>query len=347
MNDPLTAVIDREEVEQKPTNNKKRVWQIVISCLLCVVLTVSATFAVHFYLNLQDQRRISTAQSDQLSSLQQALSEQSDRLTSQLSQITVQENAMSSQTAEIEDHQSTIEEQQTTIEELKKKLAELTPPAKVEGIATYPVINAAPLKGKKLVALTFDDGPSQYTGKLLDALKEHNAKATFFVVGSRLGNDSSTALLKRMEDEGHVVGNHSQNHKNLRYLSAKNIAKEMYAASSLIKNAIGHYPIVMRCPGGNYNNTVRNYAKSINTPIIQWNLDTVDWRDRNKATIVNRIKSDVKDGSIVLMHDLYDTSVDAAIEIIPHLQKQGYTLVTVPELLAAKYGTVNAGDVYF
>lgn len=347
MNDPLTAVIDREEIEQKPTNNKKRVWQIVISCLMCVVLTVSATFAVHFYLNLQQQRRISTAQSDQLTSLQQELSDKTNQLTSQMSQITVQESVLSSQTVDIEEYQSTIEEQQNTIEELKKQIAELTPPEKVEGIATYPVINVTPLKGKKLVALTFDDGPSQYTEKLLDALKKYNAKATFFVVGSRLDSESSTALLKRMEAEGHVVGNHSQNHKNLRYLSAKNIANEMYAASALIKKAIGHYPVVMRCPGGNYNNTVRNYAKSINTPIIQWSVDTLDWRDRNKTTVANRIKSNVKDGSIVLMHDLYATTVDAAIEVIPYLQKQGYTLVTVPELLAAKHGTVKPGEVYF
>lgn len=348
VNDPLTAVIDREEIAQPPKTIKtKRLWQIVISCLMCVMLTVSATFAVHFYLGLQEQRRISSAQSDQLSSLQQTLSEQSDQLASQLSQITVQESTLSSQTVNIEGYQSTIEEQQTTIEELKKLLAELTPPDKVEGIATYPVIDVTALKGKKLVALTFDDGPSQYTGKLLDVLKEHNAKATFFVVGSRLDSDSSTALLGRMESEGHVVGNHSQNHKNLRYLSAKNIAKEMYTASSRIKNVIGHYPIVMRCPGGNYNKTVRNYAKSINTPIIQWSVDTADWRDRDTATIVNRIKNDVKDGSIVLMHDLYSTSVDAAGEIIPYLQEQGYALVTVPELLAAKHGTVTAGEVYF
>ena len=348
VNDPLTAVIDREEtIQPQKIGKAKRLWQIILCCLLCTVLTVSATFAVYFYLGLQEQRRISTAQSDQLVSLQQALSEQSEQLASQRSQISTQESALTSQQSVVDEYQSTIEEQQTTIEQLKKSLAELTPPAKAEGIVSYPVIDVTALKGRKLVALTFDDGPSQYTGKLLDALKEHNAKATFFVVGSRLGSDSSTALLKRMENEGHVVGNHSQNHKNLRYLSAKGIAKEMYAASSLIKNAIGHYPIVMRCPGGNYNNTVRAYAGSINTPIIQWNLDTLDWRDRNKATIVNRVKSGVKDGSIVLMHDLYDTTVDAVIELIPYLQEQGYTLVTVPELLAAKHGTVEAGEVYF
>lgn len=348
MNDPLTAVIDREE-NTKPQNpsKAKRLWLIVVTCLMGVLLTVCATFAVHFYLNLQEQRRISTEQSVQLSSLQQANSEQSQQLASQLSQISTQESALTSQQSVVDEYQSTIEEQQTTIEQLKKSLAELTPPETVQGVVSYPVIDVTALHGKKLVALTFDDGPGQYTGKLLDALKEHNAKATFFVVGSRLGSDSSTALLKRMEDEGHVVGNHSQNHKNLRYLSAKGITYEMYTAASLIKNAIGHYPIVMRCPGGNYNNTVRNYAKSINTPIIQWGLDTVDWRDRNTATIVNRVKSGVKDGSIVLMHDLYATTVNAAIELIPYLQEQGYTLVTVPELLAAKHGTVQAGEVYF
>ena len=103
----------------------------------------------------------------------------------------------------------------------------------------------------------------------------------------------------------------------------------------------------MRCPGGNYNQTVQNYAKSANIPIIQWSVDTLDWKYRNKASVLSRAKSGIKDGAIVLMHDLYSTTVNAAIELIPYLQNQGYTLVTVPELLAAKYGTIQPGKVYF
>lgn len=355
MSDPLTAVIDRNESAYIPhLNKRKRLWLAVIACLAAAALTVTATFAVHFYLGLQEQKRLSVGQSEQLASLQQAFSEQSEQLASQQAQLTSQESALASQQSTIEEQKETISAQQETIKKQQNTIAaqestitSLRPKEKVKGIASYPDVDVTGLKGKKLVALTFDDGPSQYTGKLLDALKKHNAKATFFVVGSRIGSDSSNALLKRMEDEGHVVGNHSQNHKNLKYLSAANVASEMYTAAERIKKAIGHYPIVMRCPGGNYNSTVQSYAKSINVPIIQWSMDTIDWRDRNKTTVLNRAKSGIKNGSIVLMHDLYSTTVDAAIELIPYLQQQGYTLVTVPELLAVKYGTIEPGKVYF
>lgn len=368
VSDHLTTVIDRDQHTHIPRRSKiKRLWLAVIACLAVIALTVSATFAVHFYLGLQEQKRLSVGQTEQLNSLQQAISEQSEQISSLQAQLTEKDSTIASQQSTIDEQQSTIDEQQSTIDEqentissqketIKKQQTSTTSKTtatskstttKVNGVANYPEINTTQLKGKKLVALTFDDGPSQYTSKLLDALKKHDAKATFFVVGSRLGSSSSNALLKRMDDEGHVVGNHSQNHKNLRYLSANNVADEMFAAAKRIKDAIGHYPVVMRCPGGNYNSTVKSYAKSINVPIIQWDLDTVDWRDRNKTTVVNRVKKNVKDGSIVLMHDLYSTTVNAAIELIPYLQNQGYTLVTVPELLAAKYDTVEAGKVYF
>ncbi len=348
MSDALTAVIDRDDQVNIPQPRKsRRVWLIILASFAALALTVSATFAVHFYLTLQEQRRLSANQAEQLASLEQTLSAQSEQLPSQQAQLSEQESALSSQQSVIDEQQSTIAEQQNTIKEQKETISALSPKEVVKGVASYPDIDVTELKGKKLVALTFDDGPSQYTAKLLDALKQHNAKATFFIVGSRLGGDSSNALIQRMDAEGHVVGNHSQNHKNLKFLSSKGIANEMFAASTRIKNLIGHYPIVMRCPGGNYNNTVLSYAKSIHTPIIQWSLDTVDWRDRNKNTVINRVKDGVTDGSIVLMHDLYSTTVDACVELIPYLQEQGYTLVTVPELLAAKQGQIQFDKVYY
>ena len=344
MSDPLTAVIDRVETEGHPRASKiKRVWLTVIACLSALALTASATLAVHFYLGLQEQKRLSVAQSEQLASLQQAVSEQQEQLTSQAAQLSSQQSTIEEQKGTISDQQETIKKQESTIAAQESKIIALSPKEKVKGVATYPDIDVTGLRGKKLVALTFDDGPSQHTGRLLDALKKHNAKATFFVVGSRLGGEASNALIKRMAAEGHVVGNHSQNHKNLKYT---NVASEMSPAAERIKTLIGHYPIVMRCPGGNYNNTVKAYAKDIGVPIIQWSVDTIDWRDRNKTTILNRAKNGIRDGSIVLMHDLYSTTVDAAIELIPYLQQQGYTLVTVPELLAVKYGTVEPGKVY-
>ena len=355
MSDPLIAVIDREETEKIPhTSKARRIWFAVIATLSALILTASATLAVHFYLGHQEQQRLAATATEQLAALQQAVSEQQAQISSQAAQISSQAAQISSQQSAIEEQKNTISEQQETIKKQQStitaqenELTKLRPKEKVKGVADYPDIDVTGLKGKKLVALTFDDGPGQYTGKLLDALKKYNAKATFFVVGSRLGGESSNALIKRMEAEGHVVGNHSQNHKNLKTLSAANVASEMYTAAERIKNLIGHYPIVMRCPGGNYNATVQSYAKSISVPIIQWSVDTRDWADKNKAVVLSRAKSGIKDGSIVLMHDLYSTTVDAACELIPYLQQKGYTLVTVPELLAVKHGTVEPGKVYF
>ena len=348
MSDPLTAVIDREETEKIPhTSKARRIWFAVIATLSALMLTASATLAVHFYLGHQEQQRLAATATEQLAALQQAVSEQQAQISSQAAQISSQQSAIDEQKNTISEQQETIKKQQSTITAQENELTKLRPKEKVKGVADYPDIDVTGLKGKKLVALTFDDGPGQYTGKLLDALKKYNAKATFFVVGSRLGGESSNALIKRMEAEGHVVGNHSQNHKNLKSLSAANVASEMYTAAERIKNLIGHYPIVMRCPGGNYNATVQSYAKSISVPIIQWSVDTRDWADKNKAVVLSRAKNGIKDGSIVLMHDLYSTTVDAACELIPYLQQKGYTLVTVPELLAVKHGTVEPGKVYF
>ena len=347
MSDPLTTIIDRAETEPiHHTSKAKRIWFAVIATLSALVLTASATLAVHFYLGQQEQQRLTATATEQIAALQQAVSEQQAQISSQAAQISSQQSSIEEQKNTISQQQETIKKQQSTITAQENELAKLRPKEKVKGVANYPDIDITGLKGKKLVALTFDDGPSQYTGKLLDALKKYNAKATVFVVGSRLGSDSSNALIKRMAAEGHVVGNHSQNHKNLSKLSAANVASEMYTAAERIKTAIGHYPIVMRCPGGNYNSTVKAYTKSISVPIIQWSVDTRDWADKDKAVVLSRAKSGIKNGSIVLMHDLYSTTVDAAIELIPYLQKQGYTLVTVPELLAVKYGTVEPGKVY-
>ncbi|MBQ4612293.1 MAG: polysaccharide deacetylase family protein [Clostridia bacterium] len=347
------TVLDRTENKELTRGRRaKRVWFAILACVAVLALVASATFAVNFYLNLQEQQRLLNGQADSLAALQQTLNEQSEQIASQQEQLDAQESKLAEQESKIAEQESVIQQQQDTINKQKDTIKNqestidsLRPTEVVKGVATYPDIDVTRLKGKKLVALTFDDGPSTYTSKLLDALKKRGAKATFFVVGSRA--NSYASLIKRMEAEGHVVGNHSQNHKNLNYLSAAGVAAEMGDSAERIKSIIGHYPYIMRCPGGNYNQTVKNYAKAANMPIIQWSVDTADWKYRSKASVLSYAKRGIKDGSIVLMHDLYSTTVDAAIELIDYLQDQGYTLVTVPELLAAKCGTVEMGKVYF
>ena len=202
-------------------------------------------------------------------------------------------------------------------------------------------------KGKKLVALTFDDGPGPYTERLLNEMKKRDVKATFFVLGNRVGKYPE--LIKRMEAEGHTVGNHSYDHPNLTKLSYDGIRKNMEKTAEKVEAILGHKPEVMRCPGGACNANVKKYAKAAGIPIIYWGVDTRDWESRNVNAIMKKSfgSGGITDGSIVLMHDIHETSVDAAIKMMDRLIDEGYTFVTVPELLMARNGEIEAGIVHY
>lgn len=201
-------------------------------------------------------------------------------------------------------------------------------------------------EGKKLVALTFDDGPGKYTADLLDFLKEHRVRATFFLLGNNAARYPD--LIKRMDAEGHAIGNHSYNHPNLASLSAAGVASQIANCNAAIRNAVGHNAVVMRCPGGSSNATVRAAAANAGVPIIYWSVDTKDWQSRNKDKILEVAFGDkgIKDGSIVLLHDIHPESVEASKEMILRLQKEGYTFVTVPELLWVRKDGMVPGQSY-
>lgn len=184
---------------------------------------------------------------------------------------------------------------------------------------------------KPMIAMTFDDGPSKrYTAAILDALKEHQANATFFVLGSNA--DNAPELLQRMVLEGNEIGNHTFSHKQLTTLSKANIEEEIAATQESIYDITKTYPKVIRPPYGSKNDTVMQCAQG--KRIVTWSLDTRDWKDRNTKVIVERVLQQVKDGDIILMHDLYASTAQAAIILIPKLQEQGFQLVTVSELYA-------------
>ncbi|MBP3382230.1 MAG: polysaccharide deacetylase family protein [Clostridia bacterium] len=208
------------------------------------------------------------------------------------------------------------------------------------------VFPKAAYEGKKLVALTFDDGPGKYTAELLDFLKEHRVRATFFLLGRNAANYPS--LVKRMDAEGHTVGNHSYSHPNLAKMSAAGVASQIGNCNAAIYKAIGRNASVLRCPGGSSNATVRSVAKSADLPIIYWSVDTKDWESRDKDKIMQVAFGDkgIKDGSIVLLHDIHRESVDAAKEMIVRLEKEGYTFATVPELLSVRKDGMQAGQSY-
>ncbi len=201
-------------------------------------------------------------------------------------------------------------------------------------------------EGKKLVALTFDDGPGGYTAELLDFLKAEGVRATFFVLGKNA--NAYPDLLKRMDKEGHAIGNHSYNHPNLASLSEASMKAQIDNCNAAINKAVGHDAVALRCPGGSNSPAVQKYAKEKGLPIIYWSVDTKDWQSRNKDKILSVAfgNKGIKDGSVVLMHDIHRPTIDATKEMVTRLKKEGYTFVTVPELLSVRLDKVEAGQVY-
>ncbi len=181
---------------------------------------------------------------------------------------------------------------------------------------------------KPMVALTFDDGPSKdYTPIILDTLKENDANATFFVLGSEVKKNKD--ILIRMVEEGNQIGNHSYNHKDLTSISDYELWQQIVGTDEFIEDITGYTPTIMRPPYGFVNDEVR---KRIYKPIILWSLDTLDWQSKNTEKISSKILDNVKDGDIVLMHDIYGTTADAVKIVVPELVKRGYQLVTIDEL---------------
>ena len=191
---------------------------------------------------------------------------------------------------------------------------------------------------EKLIAITFDDGPGAYTAQLLDELAARDVKATFFVSGYRAANYPET--LKRMVSEGHQLASHTQNHENLNTLSAAKIADEISRTQDYITAAGGDNPAYIRPPYGNANKTVRAQAPS---PLINWSVDPEDWKYHNADTVCSNILAGSYDGAIILVHDIYQTSVNGALAAIDKLLEQGYEFVTVRDLLLRRGITPEAG----
>lgn len=188
------------------------------------------------------------------------------------------------------------------------------------------------------IALTFDDGPSVHTNRLLDILKSENVKATFFVLGKSAKIQPKTIL--RQHREGHVVANHSWNHKQLSKLTVGEVADQINNTNQAIENILDTKVAYLRPPYGAFNSDVKQVAKM---PIILWSLDPLDWKDRNAETVAQRML-DVKADGIILAHDIHKSTVDAIPEVIKALKEKGFYFVTLDELYAGK--TLVNGKVY-
>ena len=194
---------------------------------------------------------------------------------------------------------------------------------------------------KPMIALTFDDGPSYYTPRILNCLEQYGQAATFFVVGYNAARYGST--MKRAYDMGCEIGNHSYNHPDLTNLSYNGIVNEITSTNNLILAATGANASICRTPGGSVNSTVRS---AVGTPIIMWSIDTIDWKTRDTWSTVNIVLNNVRDGDIILMHDIHSPTIAAAEILIPELVARGYQLVTVSELAQYKGIQMQNGQVY-
>ena len=203
-------------------------------------------------------------------------------------------------------------------------------------------VHECDLTGKKLVALTFDDGPSaSTTGRLLDILREKQVKATFFVVGTMA--QQAPELVKREEQEGHEVASHTLAHNNLARMSSDAIKGEQAEFEGVMNEILGRRVELMRPPYGSVNGTVRS---TMEQPMIMWSVDPQDWKDRDAGTVRSRVRAATYDGAIVLMHDIHASTVDAVAGIIDDLRADGYEFLTVSELAEVRGVKMENGVTY-
>ena len=194
---------------------------------------------------------------------------------------------------------------------------------------------------RPMIALTFDDGPGEYTNKLLDCLEEYDAKATFFMLGQKV--EQYPEIAKRMKELGCELGNHSYSHPQLTSLSYDEISNQFEKTNKLLEEATGSPATVGRTPYGAQDEAV---CTATGLPCFMWSLDTEDWAKMDADADYDSVIGHVSDGEIVLMHDIHEPSVEAAIRIIPELINQGYKLVTVSELAEAKGIELEVGKSY-
>ena len=223
-----------------------------------------------------------------------------------------------------------------------RKLANIPkPPEPKPAPKPAPAVQApAPTTGNKVIALTFDDGPGPYTAHLLDVLDQYGAKATFFLIGSKVSSQAN--VVRSIHARGHQLGNHSWSHPELPKLPVDQIAGEIDRTNDAIKQATGVTPAILRPPYGAVNGVVLEQLRLRGMSSILWSVDTRDWADRNSDIVCSRAVAGARPGAVILMHDIHQTSVGAVPCILSALKQQGYSFVTVQGLI----GNMAAGVGY-
>lgn len=196
-------------------------------------------------------------------------------------------------------------------------------------------------KETKLVAFTFDDGPSKYTLDIANILEEYNASATFFEVGYNI--KAHPEITKELSERGFEIANHTTDHSKLTKLTEAKYLSKINDNNAIFKELTGKDMPYLRPPYGSYNDKIK---ASAGVPIVTWSLDTRDWESRNKDKVIEMVMNNIKEGDIILFHDLYESTRDAVKELMPLLKEQGYQAVSVGELFKSKGITLEAGTSY-
>jgi len=205
------------------------------------------------------------------------------------------------------------------------------------------ILPARAVENKKYVALTFDDGPSgRYTQTLLDGLALRGARCTFLLCGYRM--EQYPELTQRIFDEGHEIGYHGFSHDSMRNMSRRTIGQELIDSRNLLPEDCE--PVFFRPPGGFVTDGVRQVAEVRQLALLSWSVDPKDWATKSVGSIEQAVLKTVKDGDIVLLHDMTMTSVQAALDIVDVLQAQGFRFVTVSELASLREARLKPGQIY-
>lgn len=197
-------------------------------------------------------------------------------------------------------------------------------------------------KNKKAIAFTFDDGPSgELTNRLVEILEQNKAHATFFMVGNRM--EAGANVIRNVLNKGNEIGSHSYAHKNMKRQKLEDIVSDEEKTKEIYHSITGQDLLYTRPPYGNVNKSIK---EALDTTFITWNVDTEDWLHRDKDYIVNHILENVQDGDIVLMHDVYETTIEAVEEVLPKLYAAGYQVVSISELAELKGRTLEKHSLY-
>ncbi len=346
-----------DHVSKEAKKKRPRGLRIALAAVCAAAALLGTGFGLLFAGLKQTERSLSAARTD-LESVWSALSGAQEELADTRASLEAEQsraNGLESRAGELE---SRLDEQESQNSELSRELDDLR--AKMEliqrlksesgetaGSSAPSSVPSSP-DTLKVVALTFDDGPGETTVRLLEELKARGMKATFFVVGDRA--ERTPDIIRRMVEEGHEVGSHTYSHPNLTKLSAAERADNIQRSIAAITAATGKPVTLLRPPGGSYNDEVKAYCAEQNLRIVYWSVDTRDWESHNKEKILSTAfqsgRYGIQDGAIVLMHDIYTDTVDAAVEMMDRLRSEGYLTVTVSELLLLRQGGGIPGEVY-